>query len=275
MLPYPEIDPAIVRIGPLALHWYGLMYVFGLGGAYFLIRKQILEECQGAGSNSRHKRPCVASQMRQLDGLLTILVLGIILGGRLGYVLLYNSSYFLDHPLEIFAVWHGGMSFHGGVAGVVLAGWIYSKKHDLDFWKWSDRVAVTAPLGLGLGRIGNFINGELFGRTTDVPWAMVFPQGGPVPRHPSQLYEALLEGLFLFVVMWSLRCRSWPHGRKFALFLILYAACRTIAEFFREPDPQLGFVLLSWVTMGQILSLIFLVSGIALWQARKGRISIS
>lgn len=268
MLAFPDIDPVIIRIGPIGIHWYGLMYLLSFGAAYLLVRKQILEECQNALSDSQYHGPSAASQLSQLEGILFSLVLGIILGGRLGYVLFYNFSYFLEHPLEIFAVWHGGMSFHGGVAGVVFSGWIYCKRHDLDFWKWSDRFVVTAPVGLGLGRIGNFINGELFGRPADVPWAMVFPQGGQVPRHPSQLYEALLEGLFLFLVLWSFRRKVWPYGRKLALFLVLYAICRIVVEFFREPDPQLGYVFLSWVTMGQLLSLMFLALGIILWWAR-------
>ena len=274
MLAFPDIDPVIIRIGPIGIHWYGLMYLLSFGAAYLLVRKQILEECQNAFSDSQYHGPSDASQLSQLEGILFSLVLGIILGGRLGYVLFYNFSYFLEHPLEIFAVWHGGMSFHGGVAGVVFSGWIYCKRHDLDFWKWSDRFVVTAPVGLGLGRIGNFINGELFGRPADVPWAMIFPQGGQVPRHPSQLYEALLEGLFLFLVLWSFRRKAWPYGRKLALFLVLYAICRIVVEFFREPDPQMGYVFLSWVTMGQLLSLVLLALGIILWWARGRNIKV-
>jgi phosphatidylglycerol:prolipoprotein diacylglycerol transferase len=268
MLAFPDIDPVIIRIGPIGIHWYGLMYLLGFGAAYLLVRKQILEECQSALSDSQYHGPSAASQLSKLEGILFSLVLGIILGGRLGYVLFYNFSYYIEHPLEIFAIWHGGMSFHGGVAGVILSGWIYCNKYDLDFWKWSDRFVVTAPVGLGLGRIGNFINGELFGRPADVPWAMIFPQGGQVPRHPSQLYEAMLEGLLLFLVLWPLRRKAWPYGRKLALFLVLYAICRIVVEFFREPDPQMGHVFLSWVTMGQLLSLVFLALGIILWWAR-------
>ena len=274
MLVFPDIDPVIIHIGPIGIHWYGLMYLLSFGAAYLLVRKQILEECQGALSDSQYHGPSAVSQLSQLEGLLFSLILGIILGGRLGYVLFYNFSYFLEHPLEIFAVWHGGMSFHGGVAGVILSGWIYCNKHDLDFWKWSDRFVVTAPVGLALGRIGNFINGELFGRPADVPWAMVFPQGGLAPRHPSQLYEALLEGLLLFLVLWPLRRKAWPCGRKLALFLVLYAICRIVVEFFREPDPQLGYVFLSWVTMGQLLSLVFFALGIILWWARGRKIRV-
>jgi phosphatidylglycerol:prolipoprotein diacylglycerol transferase len=268
MLSFPDIDPVIIRIGPIDIHWYGLMYLLGFGASYLLVRKQIFEECHNAPSSPQYHGPSVVSQLSQLEGILFSLVLGIILGARLGYVLFYNFSYYLGHPLEIFAIWHGGMSFHGGVAGVVFSGWMYCKKHDLDFWKWSDRFVVTVPVGLGLGRIGNFINGELFGCAADVPWAMVFPQGGLVPRHPSQLYEALLEGLLLFIVLWPLRHMAWPYGRKLALFLVLYAICRIAVEFFREPDPQLGYIFLSWVTMGQLLSLGFLALGIILWWTR-------
>ncbi len=268
MLTFPDIDPVIIRIGPIGIHWYGFMYLLGFGATYLLVRKQILEEGQNAFSDPQYHGSSIVSQLSQLDGILFSLILGIILGGRLGYVIFYNLSYFLAHPLEIFAVWHGGMSFHGGVAGVIFSGWIYCKSHNLDFWKWSDRFVVTAPVGLGLGRIGNFINGELFGRPADVPWAMIFPHGGQVPRHPSQLYEALLEGLLLFMVLWSLRSKPWPYGRKLALFLVLYAICRIGVEFFREPDPQLGYVLWDCVTMGQLLSLVLLLLGVIIWCVR-------
>jgi phosphatidylglycerol:prolipoprotein diacylglycerol transferase len=248
------------------------MYLFSFGAAYLLVRKQISEEYRNRLLSSQYNIPPIASQLGQLEGLLFSLILGIILGGRLGYVIFYNFSYYLEHPGQIFAVWHGGMSFHGGLAGVVFAGWIYCKKHHLDFWKWADRFAVVAPVGLGLGRIGNFINGELFGRATDVPWAMVFPQGGPVPRHPSQLYEAILEGLLLFGILWPLRHQAWPAGRKLALFLVLYAIVRIIAEFFREPDPQIGYIFLNYVTMGQLLSSIFFVIGIIIWWSAGKRV---
>jgi phosphatidylglycerol:prolipoprotein diacylglycerol transferase len=274
MLVFPDIDPVIIRIGPIGIHWYGIMYLLGFGASYLLVRKQILEECQSDFSDPQYHEPSSTSQLSQLEGILFYLVLGIILGGRLGYVLFYNFSYYIEHPLEIFAVWHGGMSFHGGVAGVILSGWIYCNKYDLDFWKWSDRFVITAPIGLGLGRIGNFINGELFGRPADVPWAMIFPQGGQVPRHPSQLYEAMLEGLLLFLVLWPLRRKAWPYGRKLALFLVLYAICRIVVECFREPDPQIGYVFLSWVTMGQLLSLVFLTIGITLWWARGRNVRV-
>jgi len=182
---------------------------------------------------------------------------------------LFNLPYYMKHPIEIFETWHGGMSFHGGLTGAVLACAIYCKRHDLNPWLWGDRFVVTAPIGLGCGRIGNFINGELYGRPTNVPWAMIFPAGGPIPRHPSQLYEAFLEGVLLFLILWPLRNKNWPTGRKVALFLMLYGVVRIFAEFFREPDPQLGFILWGWVTMGQILSLVVFIIGVLLWFYRK------
>ncbi len=264
MIPYPRIDPVIVHIGPLALRWYGLMYLFGFVAAFFLVKKQIREEL-GPGDHDR-----IAREQELLEGMLVWLVAGVIIGGRLGYVLFYNLPYFIHHPLEILATWHGGMSFHGGAAGALLAGWLYCKRYGTNFFKWSDRFCVTAPIGLGLGRLGNFINGELYGRPTNVPWAMIFPDGGLVPRHPSQLYEAVLEGVVLFCLLWPLRQKPWPSGRKTALFFIGYGIIRFILEFFREPDPQLGFVALGWVTMGQLLSLALIILGIFLWAVRNG-----
>jgi phosphatidylglycerol:prolipoprotein diacylglycerol transferase len=265
MIPYPQIDPVIVSIGPLALRWYGLMYLAGFVASFCLVRKQILEECTEG---------LVAHELRRLDGILVALVLGVILGGRIGYVLFYNLSYYLGHPWEILATWQGGMSFHGGALGAAIAGWLYCRANDPDFWKWADRFVVTAPIGLGLGRIGNFINGELYGRPSDVPWAMIFPQGGDVPRHPSQLYEALLEGLLLFLILWPLRRSPYLDRKKLPFFLVLYALCRMVAEFFREPDPQLGYLLWGWVTMGQVLSLALLFLGLFLWWLR-GRTAAS
>ncbi len=236
------------------------MYLLGFLAAYFLVRKQVLEVGVDAQEEKRH-----AAELRHLDGLLFALIIGVIFGGRIGYVLFYNLPYFMANPGEILATWHGGMSFHGGAVGAVVAGWLYCRRHGLDFWRWADRFSVTAPVGLGLGRIGNFINGELFGRPTDVPWAMVFPQGGTVPRHPSQLYEAFLEGVVLFALLWPLRQRPWIPGKKLALLLMGYGLCRFIVEFYRQPDPQLGFILWGWLTMGQILSAGFFLAGLSLW----------
>jgi len=197
----------------------------------------------------------------------------VILGGRLGYVLFYNFSYYLDHPLETIAIWSGGMSFHGACIALIVGGWFFCRKNHLDFWKTADIYIATVPLGIGLGRIGNFINGELFGRTTELPWGMIFPLGGNIPRHPSQLYEATLEGLLLFTILWSMRSRPWhknamwPHGSIFALFLICYGFFRIVVEYFREPDPQIGY-LFTIFTMGQILSAAMIICGVLFWRVR-------
>lgn len=244
------------------------MYLIGFGCAYFLIRKQIYEQ-------NPNNPETVALELSQFEAMFMWLVLGVLLGGRLGYVLFYNFSYYLHHPLEILATWHGGMSFHGGVIGTIVAGALFCRLQSkpMNIWLWADRIAVTVPVGLGFGRIGNFINGELYGRPTDVPWAMVFPMGGLVPRHPSQLYEAFLEGVCLFVLLWPIRGKNWAYGRKCALFLAGYAVMRFIVEFSREPDAQLG--LLSFgLSMGQVLSIILgLVGlglvGVSIWQQKN------
>ena len=261
MIPYPRLDPVIFKIGPVSLRWYGLMYLLGFLSSFFLVRLQIGQEC---GPD----RGCRQREYAVLDGLLASLIIGVIAGGRLGYVLFYNLDYFLQHPLEIPATWHGGMSFHGGAAGALAAGLIYCRVKKEDFLKWADRIIVTVPIGLGLGRIGNFINGELYGRPADpdaVPWAMIFPDGGLVPRHPSQLYEALLEGLVLFLILWPLRRRPWPAGCKTALFFLLYGMVRFLVEFFREPDPQVGYLAFGWLTMGQLLSLLLAAAAAGFW----------
>ena len=263
MLPYPNIDPVIFSFGPLQVRWYGLMYILGFIAAYLLVRYQA-------------RLFSWKQMLKHLDNLNLALIAGVILGGRLGYILFYNLSYYLQHPLEILATWQGGMSFHGGCIGVLVCGGLYCRHHNINFWKGADLYVVTVPIGLGLGRIGNFMNAELYGRVTEVPWGMVFPGGGPLPRHPSQLYEALLEGVLLFVILWSLKARPWqdqykklwPHGTMLALFLFLYGIFRFLVELVREPDPQLGRVLAS-MTMGQLLSLIMVVSGILLWTWRS------
>ncbi len=259
MLPYPNISPEIVRIGPLALRWYGVMYLAGFASSYALVAYQI-------------KKKGLQLTKDFLESFYTYLVLGLIIGARLGYVLFYNPFFYLHHPLDIVALWEGGMSFHGGLIGSVLAGAWRCKRSGEDPWRIADLVAATAPIGLGLGRLGNFINGELFGRVTDVPWAMVFPAGGPLPRHPSELYEFLLEGVLLFTVLWSVKGRLRPTGMLTALFVTLYGVFRFSVEFFREPDPQLGFILGPF-TMGQVLSACMAAAGAALlyWRAKKGR----
>ena len=262
MLNYPNIDPVIFSIGFLKVRWYGLMYVLGFASAYLLVLRQL-------------KQLAWQEMADQFDNLNLYLILGVILGGRLGYVFFYQPIYYLKHPLEILATWQGGMSFHGGCIGVIVAGLLFCRIHKLDFWKGADLYVVTIPIGLGLGRIGNFINAELFGRVTEVPWGMIFPGGGPLPRHPSQLYEALLEGLLLFVLLWSLKkkawstppSRFWPHGSMMALFLIGYGIVRIFVEFFREPDPYLGSVLFQF-TMGQVLSFTMILLGMTIWAWR-------
>ncbi len=253
MIPYPEIDPNIVRIGPVQIRWYGFMYVLGLVAAYLLIPRQ------------KRARELGLSGLLVQD-LVFFLAVGLILGARLGYLVFYqyhDYAFYLKNPLEIIATWHGGMSFHGGFLGATMAAWWFCRRKKLPFAAVADCIAVTAPIGLGFGRLGNFINGELWGRVTDAPWAMIFPGAGSQPRHPSQLYEALLEGLVLFIVLWLLRQRPFRDGMMVAFFAIFYGIFRFILEFFREPDVQLGFV---WgpFTMGQLLCLAMVAAGLGL-----------
>lgn len=258
MISFPNIDPVIIKIGPLAVRWYGVMYLIGFAASYLLVSYQV-------------KKKKIAVSAREIESLYSSLIFGLIIGGRLGYVVFYNLSDYLKDPLEIFAVWHGGMSFHGGLIGAVAAGVIFSIKNKLDFWILSDLVIVTVPIGLGMGRLGNFINGELYGRVTNVPWGMVFPTGGALPRHPSQLYECLLEGFTLFTILWILKDRDLRSGTLTSLFLLLYGMFRFFIEFFREPDLQLGFILGPF-TMGQSLSAIMILLGVGLLFYRKNSI---
>lgn len=250
-LPYMFIDPVIFRIGPLELRWYGVMYLVGFVCGYFVIRSEL-----------RRRQGPVPQEAA--EDLLFYLILGLLLGGRIGYVLFYNLESYLSAPWEIFFVWHGGMSFHGGLVGMVLSGYVFAKRHGAAFLELADIGALASPPGLMLGRLGNFINGELFGRVTDVPWGIVFPLGGDLPRHPSQLYEALLEGPVLFGLLWWLRLRTRFHGQILSAFLLLYGVFRFVAEFFREPDAQLGFIAFG-LSMGQILCVVMILSGIGLF----------
>ncbi len=256
MLPYPEIDPEIIRIGPIAVRWYGLMYLLGFISSYLLVRYQLKRLRLGIGNEF-------------LEGLYTYIILGLIIGARLGYVIFYNLSYYIKNPIEIFAIWHGGMSFHGGLIGSVLAGIMFCRKANINVWLIADLIAATAPIGIGFGRIGNFINGELYGRVTDVPWAMVFPHAGDLPRHPSQLYEFFLEGIVLFTILWTLKGKGFKKGVIFSLFIIFYGLFRFIVEFFREPDPHIGFIM-DVFTTGQLLSGFMIIAGIFLfiWRNR-------
>jgi len=246
----PDIDPVFLRIGPLEFRWYGLMYILGFTAAYFIIKAQA------------RKRDIILSP-ETLSDIVFLVALGVVLGGRCGYILFYNLSWYLAHPLKVFAVWEGGMSFHGGLLGGVLAGLYVIRKNRLDLWTMADVIAMTIPVGLGLGRLGNFINGELYGRVTQQPWGVVFPSGGPFPRHPSQLYEAFLEGVALTLVVWGLSLTKPPKGTLFWTVIAGYGLFRFIVEFFREPDKQIGF-LWGFATMGQLLSLPMLLLGAAM-----------
>ncbi len=258
MLVYPQFDPVAFRVGPLAVRWYGLMYLAGF--ILFIV----------LGRRRARQNMLTGWRATDVDDMLFFGVFGVILGGRLGYVLLYKPLYYLAHPLEIFEVWHGGMSFHGGFIGVLLALWFFARQRGRGWLDVTDFVAPLIPLGLGAGRLGNFINGELVGRPTDLPWGMVFPQIDQIPRHPSQLYEFALEGVALFVVLWLFAARRRPIGAVSGLFLLGYGVFRFIGEFAREPDSFLGFLALG-LTMGQWLSLPMIVAGIVmlLWAYRR------
>ena len=249
-LPFPVIDPTLIEIGPIAIRWYALAYIVGIVlGWRLLLRLVVLP-------------PVVATRL-QVDDFVTWATLGIVLGGRLGYVIFYQPGYFLYNPLEIFAVWGGGMSFHGGALGVIIAMWLYCRQQKVDFVRFGDRLVTVVPIGLFLGRCANFVNGELWGRVSDVPWAMVFPTGGAEPRHPSQLYQAMLEGLLLFVVLQVLvRVPAIRARRGFlaGVFIAGYGLARIIGEVFRQPDAHLG-LLFAGATMGQLLSVPMLIVG--------------
>jgi phosphatidylglycerol:prolipoprotein diacylglycerol transferase len=248
MMSFPQIDPIIFQIGPLAIRWYGMMYLLGFGAAYLLITHL-----------SRMRN--LALSKEGVSDLLFYGVIGVVLGGRLGYVLFYNPGQYLSKPLEIFAVWQGGMSFHGGLIGVVLASIFFCWRRQLPILLAGDVLATSSTIGLGLGRVGNFINGELWGRATDLPWGMVFPGGGRLSRHPSQLYEAILEGLVLFLVLYLLHRRNVKEGVPFFCFFIGYGLFRFLVEFVRQPDAHLGF-LWGGATMGQLLSLPMILFGL-------------
>lgn len=250
MLEFPNIKPYIFKIGPIQLRWYGLMYLIGFVSSYVLVKKQI------------EKRNLVIAK-EQLESFYFSIIVGLIIGARLGYVLFYNFLYYLNNPLDIFAVWHGGMSFHGGLIGVIVAGIFFSRKHGIPLLQIGDLVTATAPIGLFCGRMGNFINGELYGRVTDVPWGMVFPEGGSMTRHPSQLYEAFFEGPLLFVILWFMKDRIRSDGMIVGLFLICYGTIRFIIEFFREPDSQLGLIVGPF-SMGQALSSTMALAGMVM-----------
>ncbi len=258
MLVHPGFDPIALQIGPIALRWYGLMYLLGFAAGWWL------GQVRASRADSSWNRD-------QVNDLLFYIALGVILGGRVGYVLFYGFQGLLADPLGLFRIWEGGMSFHGGFLGVLIAMALFARRYEYRFFQVTDFIAPLITPGLFFGRIGNFINAELWGRTTDLPWGMVFPGGGPDPRHPSQLYEAGLEGLAMLLILWLYSNRSRPVGAVSGLFLILYGGFRCTVEFARQPDAHLGFVAFDWLTMGQLLSLPMLAAGllIMIWAHRS------
>lgn len=258
MLKFPEFDPVAFSIGPLDVRWYGIMYLLGFLSGFLLLKK-------------RAERPQSGWTAEQVSDLIFYGAMGVILGGRIGYVLFYNFSGFLADPLSLFKVWHGGMSFHGGLLGVMVAVWLFARHSQKSYWDILDFGAPIVPIGLGLGRIGNFIGGELAGRATDVPWAMVFPAVDGLPRHPSQLYQASLEGVALFTILWLFSRKPRPRYAVSGLFALFYGLFRFIVEFVREPDIQLGFIAFDWLTMGQLLSLPLIAIGLFLLYLAYGR----
>ncbi len=252
MLTYPQIDPVAVAIGPLEIHWYGLMYLIGFAAGWLF-------------GNYRASRPGSSWSKEQVSDLVFYVALGVILGGRIGYVLFYNFDKFLDNPLWLFEVWTGGMSFHGGAIGVLIAFGLLARKFHKRYFAIADFAVPFVPIGLGAGRIGNFINGELWGRPSDVPWAMIFP-GDPlqVPRHPSQLYEFALEGVVLFLVLWFFSAKPRPVGAVTGLFGVGYGVARITCEFFRQPDAQIGYLYGGWFTEGMLLSIPMVIVGVCM-----------
>ncbi|MCB1652141.1 MAG: prolipoprotein diacylglyceryl transferase [Alphaproteobacteria bacterium] len=254
MWAFPDIDPVAFSIGPFPIRWYALAYLAG-----FLLGWRYCMHLAGLDKDTRPKP-------EDIDDFLPWAIAGVILGGRLGYILFYNASFYAQYPLELIKLWHGGMSFHGGALGVILSMLIYSWRHKISRLRLADMVCATVPIGLFFGRLANFINGELFGRITESPWGMVFPRGGPLPRHPSQLYEAALEGFVLFIILFILiRIRAVRErpGIVSGAFLALYGGFRALIEFVREPDTQIGLIG-NMISMGQILSLPMIAVGLGL-----------
>jgi phosphatidylglycerol:prolipoprotein diacylglycerol transferase len=267
ILPYPEIDPVAFSVGPVAVHWYGLAYVVGILLGWFYARRLINHSELW---NERIPRPT----LQQIDDFIVWAALGIVLGGRIGYILFYDLQAVVENPIRAIEIWNGGMSFHGGFLGTTIAMLLFARRNAIPAWVLFDVVAAAAPIGLFFGRIANFVNGELWGRLTDVPWAMVFPSGGPFARHPSQLYEAGLEGIGLFLVLavctWRYKALKTP-GTISGIFITGYAISRILVEFFREPDAQLGYLAgTGWLTMGMVLSTPMLLFGLwAIFRARR------
>lgn len=256
MFIYPHINPVAFSLGSLQVHWYGLMYLIGFVSAWLL-------------AHWRMKHYHLNWTSEQISDLIFYAALGVIIGGRVGYMLFYNFPTLIHAPWSLFKIWEGGMSFHGGLLGVLVALWMFALRYKKPFWEVGDFIAPLVPIGLGAGRIGNFINGELWGRVTDVPWAMIYPHVDEQPRHPSELYEFGLEGIGLFILVWWYARKPRPAGCVSAVFLLGYAICRLIAECFRQPDQQLGYIAFGWLTMGQILSIPMLLLGFWLWWAKR------
>jgi phosphatidylglycerol:prolipoprotein diacylglycerol transferase len=254
----PNIDPVAIQLGPLKIHWYGLMYVIGLVALWYF-------------ASHRARQPGSGWKPEEVGDFVFYGALGVILGGRIGYMLFYNLPHYANHPLDALKVWEGGMSFHGGLIGVLLAMYYFGRKTGRTFFTVADFFAPWVPIGLGLGRLGNFINHELWGKVSDVPWAMVFRTGGPLPRHPSQLYELALEGVALFALLWWYSRQPRATGSVSGMFLIGYGLARFVVEFVREPDAQLGYLAFGWVTLGQVLSLPMILAGIGLllWATKR------
>jgi phosphatidylglycerol:prolipoprotein diacylglycerol transferase len=248
---YPTINPVAFHIGSWPVYWYGLMYLVGFLGGWGVLSWRLRTSPRGFSQE-------------QLSDIVFFSALGAIIGGRLGYMFFYNGSALLANPFLIFQTWKGGMSFHGGLLGVLVALVLCARKTKKPFLALTDLIAPAVPIGLGAGRIGNFINGELWGRATTVPWAMIFPNGGPIPRHPSQLYEFGMEGVLLFIILWTYSWKPKPLGAVSGMFALCYGIFRCIAEFFREPDVQIGYLAFGWLTEGQLLSVPLILIGIIL-----------
>ena len=262
-MPFPHIDPVFLSIGPLQFRWYGLMYILGFLATWLIIRSEV-------------RRASLQLTSDDVSDLVFWGAMGVVIGGRLGYILFYNPGFYLSNPLKLLAVWEGGMSFHGGFLGVVTSFVIFARRKGISFWTLIDMAAQCAPVGLGLGRIGNFINGELFGRETSVAWGIIFPGGGPLPRHPSQLYEAVLEGFLLFwIVRFCARSgNGMPgNGRAGWGFVAGYGLFRFIVEFFRQPDAQIGLFAAGF-SMGQLLSFpMFLLGSLMLFRSFRSPVA--
>ncbi len=246
---YPIVNPIAIDFGIIKIHWYGLMYLFSFLIGYALAHRRI------------HQKRFPLSKEKLAD-FLGWIALGVIFGGRIGYMLFYQPGALIENPLSIFFIWKGGMAFHGGLIGVTLFTWYFAKKNSINPLALGDALAPLIPIGLGLGRLGNFIGGELWGRPTDLPWGIVFPSGGEVARHPSQLYECALEGLVLFCLMWWFSAKPRKPGQVIGLFLLGYGVFRFLVEFVREPDAHLGFIWLDWMTMGQVLTFPMVLIGL-------------